>query len=107
MTTAAESTNAGKWSSYGLSIYIGRKGPEPLGTVVFEEIEEKAREKLKDYPGKRWIFHGDAELASASAAGKLGIPFILSTAATRSIEEVAAANGNGHRWFQLYWFVHS
>lgn len=28
---------------------------------------------------------------------------ILSTAATRSIEEVAAANGEGDRWYQLYW----
>ncbi|KAH0586055.1 hypothetical protein H2248_007329 [Termitomyces sp. 'cryptogamus'] len=27
----------------------------------------------------------------------------MSTASSRSIEEVAAANGNGHRWYQLYW----
>ncbi|KAG5349778.1 hypothetical protein C0989_001893 [Termitomyces sp. Mn162] len=53
--------------------------------------------------GVQGIFHGDAELAPASAAGKLGIPFIMSTASSRSIEEVAAANGNGHRWYQLYW----
>jgi hypothetical protein len=32
---------------------MGRKGPQPLGTVVFEEIEEKARETLKGYPGMR------------------------------------------------------
>ena len=36
------------WSSYMLEVYIGRRGPQPLGTVVFEEIEAKAREKLKD-----------------------------------------------------------
>lgn len=40
-----------KWSSYKLGIYLNRQGPQPLGTVVFEEIEEKAKEKLKDYPG--------------------------------------------------------
>lgn len=35
---------------------------------------------------------------------ELGVPFILSTAATSSIEEVAAASGEGSpRWFQLYW----
>jgi hypothetical protein len=31
-----------------MEIYHGRRGPQPLGTVVFEEIEAKAREKLKD-----------------------------------------------------------
>jgi hypothetical protein len=36
------------WSSYMMEIYHGRRGPQPLGTVVFEEIEAKAREKLKD-----------------------------------------------------------
>lgn len=35
-----------------LEVYFGRRrGPQPLGTVVFEEIEAKAREKLKDYGG--------------------------------------------------------
>jgi len=28
---------------------------------------------------------------------------VLSTAATRTIEEVALANGDGDRWYQLYW----
>jgi lactate 2-monooxygenase len=28
---------------------------------------------------------------------------VLSTAASTAIEEVAAANGDGQRWFQLYW----
>lgn len=36
-----------------LNIYRGRKGVEPLGTVVFDEIEAKAKEKLKDYPGEK------------------------------------------------------
>jgi isopentenyl diphosphate isomerase/L-lactate dehydrogenase-like FMN-dependent dehydrogenase len=47
--------------------------------------------------------HKDAELATASACQKLGIPMILSTAATRTIEQIAEANGDGHRWYQLYW----
>lgn len=34
-----------------VEIYSGRKAPSPLGTVVFSEIEEKARETLKKYPG--------------------------------------------------------
>ena len=36
------------WSSYMMEVYHGRLGPQPLGTVVFEEIEEKAHKKLKD-----------------------------------------------------------
>jgi hypothetical protein len=40
-----------QWGSYMLSIYRSRQAPQPLGTVVFEEIEAKAKETLKDYPG--------------------------------------------------------
>lgn len=38
------------WSSYMLSIYRSKK-PPPLGTVNMEEIEQQAREKLKDRRG--------------------------------------------------------
>ena len=31
-----------------LQIYYSRRGPQPLGTVVFEEIEAIAHKKLKD-----------------------------------------------------------
>ncbi|KAH9948254.1 FMN-dependent alpha-hydroxy acid dehydrogenase [Amylocystis lapponica] len=53
--------------------------------------------------GVQGIVHPDAELGSAGAAGKLNVPFIMSTASSRSIEAVAKANGNGPRWYQLYW----
>ena len=36
------------------------------------------------------------------AAARAGLPFSLSTVATRSIEEVAAAADDGALWFQLY-----
>jgi L-lactate dehydrogenase (cytochrome) len=42
------------------------------------------------------------ELAVARAAARAGLPYTLSTLATRSIEEVAAAAGAGRRWFQVY-----
>lgn len=44
----------------------------------------------------------EAELATARAAAELGITYVHSTQASRSIEEVAEANGGGARWFQLY-----
>ena len=39
----------------------------------------------------------------ARAAAATGVPFILSSAASHSIEEVAEAMGDAPRWFQLYW----
>ena len=49
------------------------------------------------------IAHADGELAAARAAAACGIPFMLSSAASHSIEEVAEAMGDAPRWFQLYW----
>jgi lactate 2-monooxygenase len=49
------------------------------------------------------IVHPDGERAVARAAAKTGVPLIMSTAATTSIEDVAAASGDGQRWYQLYW----
>ena len=42
------------------------------------------------------------ELAVARAATRAGLPYALSTLGTRSIEEMAAASGDGRRWFQVY-----
>ncbi|KAF2272892.1 FMN-dependent alpha-hydroxy acid dehydrogenase [Westerdykella ornata] len=54
--------------------------------------------------GVQEIAHPDAEEATARACAAAKVPMILSTAATRSIEQVAKANGEGgDRWFQLYW----
>jgi len=53
--------------------------------------------------GVQSIVHPDGELATARAAAELGVPMIMSTASSYTIEEVAAANGDGERWFQLYW----
>jgi lactate 2-monooxygenase len=49
------------------------------------------------------IAHPDGELAVARAAAAQHVPMILSTAASSTIEDVAAASGDGQRWFQLYW----
>jgi lactate 2-monooxygenase len=57
--------------------------------------------------GVQSIFHPDAEFNPALAGKALRVPFILSTASSRTIEEVAEVSGDGHRWFQLYWLVYS
>lgn len=53
--------------------------------------------------GVQNIMHEDAEEATARACHRVGVPMVLSTAATRTIEQVSAANADGDRWFQLYW----
>jgi lactate 2-monooxygenase len=47
------------------------------------------------------IAHEEAEVGAAKAAASSGVPMILSSAATHSLEDVAATNCP--RWFQLYW----
>jgi lactate 2-monooxygenase len=49
------------------------------------------------------IVHPDGELAVARAAAELGVPMVLSTASSHTIEEVAEASGAAPRWYQLYW----
>lgn len=48
-------------------------------------------------------YHAMGELATARAAGELAVPMTVSTQASRSIEDVAAASDGGPLWFQLYW----
>jgi lactate 2-monooxygenase len=53
--------------------------------------------------GVQTLLHEEGELASARAAAGLGLPLITSTASATSMEEIAEANEDGPRWFQLYW----
>jgi isopentenyl diphosphate isomerase/L-lactate dehydrogenase-like FMN-dependent dehydrogenase len=47
------------------------------------------------------IAHEEAEVGVAKAASSSGVPMLLSSAATHSIEEIAETGAP--RWFQLYW----
>jgi lactate 2-monooxygenase len=53
--------------------------------------------------GVQTLLHDEGELASARAAAELGLPLITSTASATPLEQIAEANGDGPRWFQLYW----
>ncbi|MFM8384132.1 MAG: alpha-hydroxy acid oxidase [Actinomycetota bacterium] len=48
------------------------------------------------------MMNSEGELAGARAAEKFGIPFVLSTLGTTTIEDVVSAAPNGRNWFQLY-----
>jgi len=53
--------------------------------------------------GVQSIVHPEAEVAVAKAAASVGVPFVLSTASSKSLEAVAEAADSVRRWFQLYW----
>jgi lactate 2-monooxygenase len=53
--------------------------------------------------GVQSIVHPEAELAVGRAAASQGLPIILSTAASHTMEEVAEGMGEASRWYQLYW----
>lgn len=53
--------------------------------------------------GVQGIVRKEAEVATGRAAAALGLPFVLSTVSSQTMEQVAQAMGAGPRWFQLYW----
>lgn len=53
--------------------------------------------------GVQELAHGDADIATGRAAAAENVPLIISNQASRPMEDVTAAMGDGVRWFQLYW----
>ena len=53
--------------------------------------------------GVQTLAHPDGDLATARAAAELGLTYLHSTQGAYDMEDVAAANGDGSRWYQLYW----
>lgn len=48
------------------------------------------------------LFHTEGELSTAAAAQLLGVPYVVSTQASISLEEIAASSSGSPLWFQLY-----
>jgi lactate 2-monooxygenase len=71
-----------------------------LGTTLFGE--RLPAPVLLAPIGVQSIVHPDGELASARAAAKHGLPFVISTMSSYPLEQIAGAS-DGPRWFQLYW----
>ena len=53
--------------------------------------------------GVQTLAHPEGDLATARAANELGLTYMHSTQGAYKMEDVAEANGNGSRWYQLYW----
>jgi 4-hydroxymandelate oxidase len=52
--------------------------------------------------GRHRLFHPEGERATARGAAAAGVPYVMATASTVSIEEVAAERRSAPQWFQLY-----
>ncbi len=99
-----DATNRTTEVSYGFVHYLLRTPRSKVSKV--EILGKKYAAPLFLAPiGVQGIVHEEAELGSARAALDVGVPMIMSTASSRTIEEVGQANGNGDRWYQLYWYV--
>jgi len=86
-----------------------RLRPRMLGAHVERDLAVDVLGTPSPFPfmlgpvGVLSIAHPDGELAPARAAAGARVPFLLSTAASHSVEEIAEAMGDAPRWFQLYW----
>lgn len=73
-------------------------------TVQIKLFDEPLRSPVLLAPvGMQAIAHPDGELATARAAAEAGIPLIVSTVSSYSLEQIAQAMVEAPRWFQLYW----
>ena len=104
--------NAGTGETYNKNLISFKSWsivPNRLVKAGFPDLKTRILGQEYPYPvaiapvGVQRIFHPEAESGAAAAAAAEGVPYILSTASSTSIEDVAKANGDGHRWFQLYW----
>jgi lactate 2-monooxygenase len=73
-------------------------------TIGVELLDQTAAAPVVLAPiGGQSRYHDEGELATARAAGTLGVPMTLSTSASHSIEAVADIADAGPQFFQLYW----
>ncbi|KAI0443307.1 glycolate oxidase [Xylaria telfairii] len=75
--------------------------PRDLRVSLFGELYDSP--VLVAPVGAQEVYHRDKEIGTAAACAELNVPFIMSTASTSSMQEVAAVGGDHPRWFQLYW----
>jgi L-lactate dehydrogenase (cytochrome) len=82
-----------------------RKGRKPaevdLSTTI---LGTRMRAPVMFAPiGVQTLAYPEGDLVTARAAAEVELTYIHSTQASYSMEDVAAANGDGSRWYQLYW----
>lgn len=80
-------------------VLTGLEEPSTTTAVLGAEIAAPVITAPMAYQG---CVHPDGDLNVASAAAAAGLGMCLSSLSNHDISEVAAANGDGLRWYQLY-----
>ncbi|KAJ6545140.1 FMN-dependent dehydrogenase [Mycena capillaripes] len=100
--------NAGAGSTYAKNLAAFHRYSID-GNPLFSDTTTTVLGKALRFPiamapiGVQKIFNEAGDVASAKApAASVGVPYVLSTASSTSMENVVAANGDGQRWYQLY-----
>ncbi|KAI0169633.1 putative FMN dependent dehydrogenase [Hypoxylon sp. FL1284] len=122
--TAAKNRAAfARWSVMPRRLGLGKAGEkekgkdDPFPNLDVEVLGRTLQGPIACAPvGVQKIANPEGEAATARAAARERVPFILSTASSTSIEDVARASDEGaaavgddgeevkaERWFQLYW----
>jgi lactate 2-monooxygenase len=101
LETAAEANRAA-FARYPIAPrMLGGARERNLGCEIFGV---RAAAPLLTCPiGVLEMMHPDADLAVARAMARLNLPMIISSQASFPMEEIAKANGDGPRFYQLYW----
>lgn len=80
---------------------LGGAGMRNLGCEIFGA--RVAAPVFSSPIGVLEMMHPEADLAVARAMSALNLPMIISSQASTPMEKIAEANGNGARFYQLYW----
>ncbi len=80
---------------------LGGAGTRELGVEIFGA--KAAAPTLSSPIGVLEMAHPEADLAVARVMGELNLAMIISSQASHPMEAIAKANGEGPRFFQLYW----
>ncbi|MGP4040669.1 alpha-hydroxy-acid oxidizing protein [Gracilibacillus sp. D59] len=100
---------AEKQLSKAAKLYLDQVTSQKANSTSFI-LNSKSSTKLNISPlllgavGAQTYFHEDGELATAKAASKQGVPFIVSSHSSYSIEEVSDAVPDSELWFQAHIF---
>jgi lactate 2-monooxygenase len=89
-----------KWRIVGRRPAAGKARPDLSTSILGTRMPAPV---LFAPVGVQTLAHPNGELATARAAAEMNLTYVHSTQGAYSMEEVAAANGKGSRWYQLYW----
>jgi 4-hydroxymandelate oxidase len=79
-------------------VLTGGSGPDPSATLAGTRSSLPLAVAPMAY---QRLLHPEGELAMARAAAAAGVPFVISTLSSVTLDDLSTAGGE--QWFQLYW----